>query len=116
LVADDHARIRRALGTLLATVDDVEVVGFAVDGAQAVSLAAELEPDVVVMDVGMPIVDGIEATRRILEANPALRVITLTAFRERQDEAYQAGAAAHLLKDAAPEELIRCVRAAAALV
>ena len=111
LVADDHACIRVALGQLLASLEDMEVVGFAVDGAQAVALAAQLAPDVVVMDVSMPLVDGIEATRRILETNPALRVVTLTAFRERQEEAYRAGAAAHLLKDGAPEELIRCLRA-----
>jgi DNA-binding NarL/FixJ family response regulator len=112
LVADDHARIRAALGLLLGSLEDVEVVGFAVDGAQAVDLACRLAPDVVVMDISMPGVDGIEATRRIVEANPGLKVVTLTACRERQDEAYRAGAAAHVLKDAAPEELIRCVRGA----
>lgn len=90
------------------------MVGFAADGAHAVALAAELAPDVVVMDLSMPVMDGIEATRRILEANPGLKVVTLTAVRERQDEAYRAGAAAYLLKDAAPDELIRCVRTAAA--
>jgi DNA-binding NarL/FixJ family response regulator len=114
LVADDHERIRCALGQLLGTVEDIEVVGLAVDGAEAVAMAASLAPDVILMDVSMPALDGIEATRRIVEQNPGLGVVTLTAFRSHRDEARHAGAAAHLLKDAAPEELIRCIRDVAA--
>lgn len=114
LVADDHDRVRAALTRLLATVEGIEVVGQAVDGAQAVALAASLVPDVVVMDVSMPVLDGLEATRRIVKQNPLLRVVTLTAFRTRRDEAQRAGAVAYVLKDAAPEELISCIRTVAA--
>ena len=94
-------------------MSDIEVIGSAVSGTEAVALAATLTPDVVVMDVGMPIMDGIEATRRILATNPGLRVVTLTALRDRRDEALRAGAAAHVLKDATPDELIGCIRAVA---
>lgn len=114
LVADDNARLRMALVQLLAAIEDMHVVGAAADGAEAVAMAVSLAPDVVLMDVGMPILDGIEATRRIVAANPGVRVVILTSFRDREDEAYGAGAVGHLLKEAAPAELVRCVRGAAA--
>jgi DNA-binding NarL/FixJ family response regulator len=114
LVADDHERIRCALGAVLASPADIEVIGMAADGSQAVAMAATLAPDVILMDVSMPGVDGITATRRIRAANPRVRVVIFTAFGDRQEEAYRAGASAHLLKDCAPEELVRCVRATAA--
>jgi DNA-binding NarL/FixJ family response regulator len=114
LVADDHDRLRVAVSGLLAALDDFEVVGLAADGAEAVALTAALGPDLVVMDVSMPVLDGIEATRRILVASPATRIVILTAVRDRRDEALRAGAAAHMLKDAAPAELVRCLRLTAA--
>lgn len=113
LVADDNARLRRALTELMSAVEDLEVVGTAVDGGEAVALALALAPDVVLMDVSMPVLDGIEATRRIRAADPAVRVVIVTAFHGRQDEAFGAGAVDHVLKDAAPEELVRRVRRAA---
>jgi DNA-binding NarL/FixJ family response regulator len=114
LVADDHHSVRLSLNRLLSQVEDIEVVGLAVDGAHAVALAASLSPDIVLMDVSMPILDGIEATRKIIQQNPSLGIVTLTAFRTNSDEAHRAGAAAHVLKDAPPEELIGCIRSVAA--
>jgi CheY-like chemotaxis protein len=110
LIVDDNHGIRAALVKLLNTAPDMEVVGLAVDGEEAVVLAAALVPDVVLMDMSMPALDGVEATRRIVEQNPGLRVVTLTAFRTRHEEARRAGAVAHVLKDAPPDELIRCIR------
>ena len=115
LIADDHAVVRTGLTQLLSAVDDVELVGAATDGEQAVALSAELAPDVVLMDLEMPALDGIEATRRIKEAQPEVAVVILTSFsdRERILRALDAGAAGYLLKDAEPDELTRAVRAAA---
>jgi DNA-binding NarL/FixJ family response regulator len=114
LVVDDHPGVRRALRQLLSIVEDIEVVGLAVDGAHAVALAGSLDPDVVLMDISMPILDGIEATRRIATQNPRSGVVTLTTFRTSAEEAHRAGAAAHMLKDAPPEQLIGCIRSVAA--
>jgi DNA-binding NarL/FixJ family response regulator len=115
LIADDHAVVRAGLAQLLRTFDGVELVGTAVDGAEAVSLCEELSPDVVLMDLEMPTVDGIEATRRIRAAHPDVAVVVLTSFsdRERILGALDAGAAGYLLKDAEPEELARAIEAAA---
>jgi DNA-binding NarL/FixJ family response regulator len=113
LIADDHPGIRVGLCELLSCLDDIEVIGSVVNGKDAVALAAMLVPDVILIDVGMPVMDGIEATRCILATNPDLRVVTLTASRDRRDEAFQAGAAAHVMKDATPAELIGCIRAVA---
>jgi DNA-binding NarL/FixJ family response regulator len=110
LVADDHEPLRRAVCGLLGALEDVEVVAAAADGLEAVELARTTAPDVVVMDVNMPVLDGVEATRRMLAADPRLRVVILTAFPDRRHEALLAGAAGHLLKDAEPHELVRCVR------
>ena len=114
VIVDDHDGIRGALSHLLTCTDDIEVIGTATDGNQAIAIAAALGPDVVLMDIGMPGMDGIEAARRILITNPAVRIVTLTGFHDRQDEALCAGAAAHLRKDTAPDELISCIRAVAA--
>jgi DNA-binding NarL/FixJ family response regulator len=115
LLADDHAIVRRGLEQLLATVEDVTVVGSAADGEEAVALAAERAPDVVVMDVEMPRLGGIEATRRIVASGSPARVVVLTSFsdRERILDALDAGAIGYLLKDAEPDELLDGIRAAA---
>jgi DNA-binding NarL/FixJ family response regulator len=115
LIAEDHAMVRAGLTELLANRDDVEVVGEAANGQEAVERATELAPDVVLMDLSMPEVDGIQATRRICEAVPATHVVVLTSFsdRERILEALDAGAVGYLLKDLEPEELHRGILAAA---
>lgn len=115
VIADDHAVVRTGLAELLSTMGDVELVGTAGDGAQALAVCAEQGPDVVLMDLEMPDVDGIEATRRIKASQPDVAVVILTSFsdRERILRALDAGAAGYLLKDAEPDELARAVRAAA---
>jgi DNA-binding NarL/FixJ family response regulator len=115
LLADDHGVVRDGLARLLGSVPDIEVVAAAADGDQAVELAREHRPDVVLMDLRMPGMDGSEATRRLLESEPAMNVVILTSFSERDEilGALDAGAIGYLLKDAEPDELIRGVRAAA---
>jgi DNA-binding NarL/FixJ family response regulator len=115
LIAEDHAVVRGGLLQLLDHVETVEVVGAATDGREAVTLAAELVPDVVLMDLELPELDGIEATRQIRAANPAVNVVVLTAFsdRERILHAIDAGAVGYLLKDSEPDDLIRGLEAAA---
>ena len=115
LIADDHSVVRTGLRHLVATFDDVELVGAAADGEEAVALCADQDPDVVLMDLEMPVLDGIEATRRIVEAQPRVAVVVLTSFSDREQilRALDAGAVGYLLKDAEPAELERAVRAAA---
>ena len=115
LLADDHGLVRDGLGRLLASVPDIEVVAVAADGAEAIRLAQEHRPDVILMDLRMPGMDGSEATRRLLEDDPAAQVVILTSFSERDEilSALDAGAIGYLLKDAEPDEVIRGVRAAA---
>jgi DNA-binding NarL/FixJ family response regulator len=116
LVVDDDALMRAGLRGVLCSDDGVEVVGEAGDGAEAVARAAALEPDVVLMDVRMPGLDGISATRELLAASDAARVLILTTFE--QDDyvfgALRAGASGFLLKRARPEELLAAVHAVAA--
>lgn len=114
LIADDHAVVRRGLKSFLDTEPDIEVVAEATDGASAVDLAAAHRPDVVLMDLVMPGLNGIEATRRIMAALPETRVIVLTSYPddERVIPAIQAGALSYLLKDVAPEHLSGAIRAA----
>ena len=117
LLADDQALIRAGFRVLLGDSPDVEVVGEATDGAQAVELARALAADVVLMDIRMPLVDGLEATRRIA-ADPALfavRVLILTTFEadEYVFAALRAGAAGFLVKDTEPEELLHAIRVVA---
>jgi DNA-binding NarL/FixJ family response regulator len=115
LLADDHGVVRDGLARLLGSVPDIEVVAAAADGDQAVELAREHRPDVVLMDLRMPGMDGSQATRRLLESDPATHVVILTSFSERDEilGALDAGAIGYMLKDAEPDELIRGVRAAA---
>lgn len=115
LIADDHSVVRHGLTQLVATFADVELVGAARDGDEAVALCAERRPDVVLMDLEMPVLDGIEATRRIVAARPETAVVVLTSFsdRERILRALDAGAVGYLLKDVEPAELEKAVIAAA---
>ena len=115
LIADDHAVVRAGLAQLIATFAGVELVGSAAEGREAVMLCAERHPDVVLMDLEMPVLDGIDATRQIRAAQPDVAVVVLTSFsdRERILRALDAGAAGYLLKDAYPDELARAIEAAA---
>jgi len=115
LIADDHAVVRSGLEHLVATFEDVELVGAAANGEEAVRLCAEHRADVVLMDLEMPVLDGIEATRRIAAESPGAAVVVLTSFSDREQilRALDAGAIGYLLKDAEPDELARAVRAAA---
>lgn len=115
LVADDHGVIREGLGRLIGAFDDLELTGVAADGEEAVARAAEFDPDVVLMDLDMPRVDGIEATRRIVADQPGVAVLVLTSFSDsaRILGALEAGAVGYLLKDASSEEVAEGVRAAA---
>lgn len=116
VVADDHRLVRSGLVTLIAATEDIAVVGEARDGAQAVAIATTAEPDVVLMDLSMPVLDGVDATRELADRLPDTKVVVLTSFADRQrvSEAIGAGAVGYLLKDCAPEELLAAVRAAAA--
>ena len=115
LLVDDHHILRVSLSRMLDAEDDIEVVGSAGDGDEAVELVQQTNPDVVLMDLSMPRVDGVQATRRILATGSQARVIVLTSFsdRERIVDALEAGAIGYLLKDAEPDDLLRGVRAAA---
>jgi DNA-binding NarL/FixJ family response regulator len=114
LIVDDHAVVREGLRSFLELQDGVTVVGEAEDGEEAVAAAERLRPDVVLMDLVMPKVDGVEAMRRLRERVPAARVIVLTSFLEdeRLLPAVRAGAAGYLLKNAQPQELARAIRTA----
>ena len=115
LIVDDHEIVREGLQTLLAEEPDFEVVGTTGNGAAAVELAEANKPDVIVMDLVMPELDGIEATRRIVSKDPAARVLVLTTFADdrRVREAIQAGATGYLLKDILKADLLRALRDAA---
>jgi two-component system, NarL family, response regulator LiaR len=112
LIADDHAVVRQGLRTFLDLQEDVEVVGEAAASEQALAAAAELEPDVVVIDLVMPNVDGIEVIRRLKERASATRAIVLSSFIEDDKlfPAVRAGAAGYLLKDVQPQELVAAIR------
>jgi DNA-binding NarL/FixJ family response regulator len=115
LIVDDHPIVRDGLRGAFAGNEEFEVVGEAGDGAEAVAQAAALRPDVVLMDLRMPRVDGVEAIRKLQRESPAIRVLVLTTFDTDSDvlPAIEAGATGYLLKDAPVEELLRAVRAAA---
>jgi DNA-binding NarL/FixJ family response regulator len=116
VVADDHAVVRAGLCALLGQTDDLQVVGEAADGAAAVARVRELRPDVVLMDLSMPGMDGTEAIVRITADGAGPAVVALTSFAERDRivSTLEAGAVGYVLKDAAPAEILRAVRAAAA--
>ncbi len=114
LLVDDHPVVRQGLRALLSTQDGIEVVGEADDGEAAVAAAERLSPDVVLMDVVMPGMDGVEALRRIGERRPQTRVVMLTSYADerRAMEAVDAGASGFLLKDASPRDVAAAIRAA----
>jgi two-component system, NarL family, response regulator LiaR len=114
LVVDDHAMVRRGLATFLLAFDDLQMVGEAAAGNEVVSRCAETHPDVILMDLKMPGVDGVEATRAVRAAFPSVRIIALTNFREEGlvQSALQAGAISYLLKNVSAEELAAAIRAA----
>lgn len=115
VVVDDHAMVRTGLAAMLAADGDIEVVGQAADGRAAVAEAVLRHPDVVLMDLSMPVLDGVEATREVMRAEPSTRVVVLTSFSdgERVRRALEAGAVGYQLKDAEPDVLREAVRAAA---
>lgn len=115
LVADDHPLFRDGLRVMLESVDDVEVLGEAATGEEAVALAISLRPDVVLMDVKMPGINGIEATRRVVQAYPEIQVLMLTMLEDDDSifAALRAGARGYLLKGARRDEALRAIRAVA---
>jgi len=114
MVVDDHAIVRQGISDVLASDEDIEIVAIAKGGEEAVNLAAEEHPDVVLMDLSMPGMDGIEATRRTIEVSPAVKVVMLTSFAEpgHVNDALDAGAVGYILKDADADEIVRAVKAA----
>lgn len=116
LVADDHPHVRSGLARLLAAEVGIELVGSAGCGREAISLSAALQPDVVLMDLSMPDLDGVEATRQIVDERPETTVLVLTSVSDAAwiQRALDAGAAGYLLKDAEPDELVGRIRTAAA--
>lgn len=113
LLVDDHRMLREGLRSLLERSGQVQVVGEASDGQVAVEMAARLQPDVVVMDIAMPILNGIEATREIHQRNPTTKIVVLTMYEteEYTSEVLKAGASGYVTKDAAGEELLKAIHA-----
>ena len=111
LIADDHEIVRRGIGALLVTEPDIEVVGLVRDGREAIAEAQRLRPDVALVDLAMPIMDGLEATRCIVSCLPQVRILVLACFTDDDKllPAIQAGALGYLLKDAGPEELVQAI-------
>jgi DNA-binding NarL/FixJ family response regulator len=116
LIAEDHPLVRRGLSDLLGAAEQVELVGAIEDGSLAAAAVTELEPDIVLMDLSMPGLDGIEATRAVLAVRPKTKVIILTSFSEnaRIVSALDAGAVGYLLKDADPEDIVKALSDATA--
>jgi DNA-binding NarL/FixJ family response regulator len=115
-VVDDHRLVRAGLGALLEAAGDIEVVAEAADGAEAIDQVRQSRPDVVLMDLSMPVLDGVAATRALVAENLPCRVVVLSSFAEdgRVRDAVAAGAVGYLLKDSAPDEVLAAVRSAAA--
>ncbi len=116
LIADDHTKVRQGLSQICEAEPDMQVVGQAANGQEACELALSVQPDVVVMDINMPMLDGVQSTGQITTANPNIGVIILTMYRQDQYvfEAIKAGARAYLLKDAGSDELLETIRVVAA--
>jgi DNA-binding NarL/FixJ family response regulator len=114
LLVDDHPLVRTGLGNLIGTTEDLKVIGEASGGEESVIMAGDLEPDVVLMDLSMPGMDGVEATRLILAANPQIKVVVLTSFADEQRvaQALAAGAVGYLLKDCDAREVLAGIRSA----
>jgi len=112
LIADDHLVVRRGLSSLLIPRNGMKVVGEATDGKEAVALAIELQPDVILMDMVMPNQDGVSAIKEIMQKMPQARILVLTSFgeEERISEAIRAGALGYLLKDSSPDQLFQAIR------
>ena len=112
LIIDDHTIVRKGIRALLAEITDLEVVGEGADGQEAIALAARLNPDVILMDLGMPRLDGIEATRQIRARQPESRILVMTSFAtdDKVLPAIKAGAQGYLLKESAPNDLVQAIR------
>lgn len=112
LIVDDHTIVRKGIRALLAEITGLEVVGEAADGQEAIALAARLNPDVILMDLGMPRLDGIEATRQIRARQPESRILVMTSFAtdDKVLPAIKAGAQGYLLKESAPDDLVQAIR------
>ena len=112
LIADDHPVVRQGLQVLLSVTDDIEVVGEAADGGQAVAMAAELDPDVILLDLKLPVMDGIAVLRELRDSGSGVRALVLTSAPDRTlvSLAVQAGAAGFLYKDVDPDALVRAIR------
>lgn len=113
LIVDDHAVVRAGLAQLLATTEDLDLVGTASDGQMAVEVAEDLHPDVILMDISMPRLDGVEATRRIVAKLQGVHVLVLTSFSDQRRivDAIHAGAEGYLLKNAEPDQILAGIRA-----
>jgi len=113
LIVDDHAMLREGMRTLLSQEADFEIVGEAANGEEAVTLAGKLKPDIVIMDIVMPVMNGVEATRQIRQLYPAVSVLVLSAFSDTRHivELLEAGARGYLLKSSAGKELVKAIRA-----
>lgn len=113
LVVDDHPLFRKGMRALLSATTDITIVGEATTGQEAINLAAELQPDVILMDLQMPGINGVEATRQVLRISPHIRVLVVTLFEDDASvfTALQAGARGYILKDAQEEEMLRAIRA-----
>jgi two-component system, NarL family, response regulator LiaR len=114
MLVDDHTMVRRGLATFLKVYDDLELVGEASGGQEAIQVCAQAQPDVILMDLMMPDMDGATATRQIREQFPAVQVIALTSYKEQDtvQNALRAGAIGYLLKDVSADDLVRAIRAA----
>ncbi len=113
IIADDHQLFREGLANLLADSKEIEILAQAGDGREAIDKAKELKPDVIIMDIGMPVLDGVEATRQLLQESPGARVIALSMHADKQyiKGMFEAGACGYLFKNCAYNELIKAIRA-----